>query len=700
MVSQKLREAPQPPPVIPQTKTDILEQTGLFIKQWSEQQCELIGRIRPEEASFANTICPLADIENSINIHKPILTLYETTSTHLDVGQASGEARKRLDEFRSERYKDRALFDLVHAVWLRGEDVDPESRRLVEMMHRDFVANGLNIVNISDRKRFHVIQSRIDQLAAEFQKNRTVDSGSIWFTFEQLAGTPEDVLSRLETGDGQNGGKVKICLDEYDHCDISVYVKDEATRKRFELAKSNKCVQNVQLLKEVVVLRAEAAMLLGYKSHAALRLESRMAKTPETVVAFLEDLRSRLAASGKEELRVLKELKRKDLEARGEPFDDRFYPWDYAFYNRQLTKKKYSVDMKKVKEYFEVQTTVHRMLKNFESLFSLRFQEIHSKDITWDDHVKVYSAWDEEDLGGEFLGYLYLDLLDREGKYSGIFNCTLEPGYTQDDSARHYPSTVLFCNFSKPTPTKPCLLSQFNLVMLFHELGHGIHNLVSKTKYSRFHGTETAVDFGEAPSQMLENWCWVPSFLKDLSQHYSYSSLGYLEMWKKVSKESQPPENMPDDIITGLIGSKYSGKPSFLLGQVLFALFDIRIHLHQDTEGIKNLDLTREYNEMIREIQMFNVPRDRADWSSPFVLTSHFMEEYDAGYYSYLFSQVYSTDMFYSAFKGDLMNKHEGRRYRRLVLEKGGSQDEMEILKEFLGRDPSIEAFYKDLALN
>ncbi|KAH9221456.1 hypothetical protein DL95DRAFT_402809 [Leptodontidium sp. 2 PMI_412] len=632
--------------------------TGSLITQWQAAQSQLTHNIHPDGVTFANTIVPFVAIENSINIHTPILTLYEMTSTRLDVGKASNEVRKLPDEFKSERMKDRGLFELIDAVRMREEeDVDPESRRLVERMHR---GTGSVILPLSSRG------------------------------IGLLDVAPKDVLSNLELGQGENEGKVKINLDDYGHCEISTFVKDSETRKKFEFATSNKCVQNVPLLKEVVVLRAEAAKLLGYESHAALRLEDRMAMTPETVIVFLGDLRSRLVGSGKEELDKLKELKRKDLEGRGDSFDNRFYPWDYAFYNRQLVKEEYSVDMKKVEEYFEVHTTVQKMLKTFEELFGLQFHDIGRQDaVAWDENAMVYSTWDEEALGGEFLGYLYLDLFDRESKDSGIFICTLEPGFVREDGTRHYPSTVLFCSFSKPTSTRPCLLSQFNLVMLFHELGHGIHNLVSKTKYSRLHGTNTVVDFGQAPSQMLENWCWTPSFLKSLGQHYSYTSLGHLAMWKGSSTDTQPPEIIPDEMVTGIVGSKYCGEPSFLLGQ--------------DTETAKSMDLTREYNEMVREIQMFNVPRYRADWASPFVLSSHFMEEYDAGCYSYLLrrsSQVYSTDIFYSAFAGDLTNRAEGRRYWTVLLEKGGSQDEMKTLKEFLGRDPSIEPFYKDLALD
>lgn len=135
---------------------------------------------------------------------------------------------------------------------------------------------------------------------------------------------------------------------------------------------------------------------------------------------------------------------------------------------------------------------------------------------------------------------------------------------------------------------------------------------------------------------MLENWCWDPAFLKNLSQHYSYTSPEHLALWRQSSQYDQPPEQIPDDMVAGVVASEYCSKPSFLLGQVLFAMFDIRIHLLEDEGAIRKLDLTKYYNEMIREIQMFDVSPDRADWSSPFVLSSHLMEEYDAGYYSYL----------------------------------------------------------------
>ncbi|PVH73086.1 metallopeptidase MepB [Cadophora sp. DSE1049] len=700
MASNFPREAPQAPPIILKTPVEILKKTEILVKYWHEAQ-QLVQEVHAEDATFTNTIASLAHIENSIRLHAPALTLYEVTSTHLDIGRASNEARKLLDAFRSERTKNQFLYNLVHVVRERREDVDAESQQMVERMHQSFIRDGLNIPEGPDRLRFEAIRDRINHLAIDFQKNRMADADCIWFTLNELDGAPQDALSRLENGYGTNEGKVRICLDAPDHCDIFVYVRSGEVRKKFEIAKSNTCAQNVPLLKEAVILRNEAAKLLGYASHATLQLESRMAKTPQTVNVFLRELRSRLAASGKKELDTLKELKKKDLSSRGQSFDGRFYPWDYAFYNHQLAKKLHSVDSNKVAEYFELQTTIQAMLLNFEALFGICFEEISNENIVWDTEVRVYRAWDEEELGGGFLGYLYLDLFARVGKDAGDFNYTLEPGFVREDGTRHYPSTVLFCSFTKPSPSRPSLLTQHNLVMLIHELGHGIHNLVSKTTYSRFHGTNTALDFGEAPSQMLENWCWTPSFLKSLGRHYASISLQYLRVWKETTTgEPQPPAQIPDKMIEEIIGSKYCEKPNFLLGQILLAMFDMKIHHSESQESLENIDLVMEYNEMIREYQMVDISEQRSEWSSFFTAIGHLMDEYDAGYYSYLFSQVYSTDMFYTGFKRDIVNKNEGRRYRRFVLEKGGSQDNKRSLKDYLGRDPSTKAFYEDLGLD
>lgn len=421
-----------------------------------------------------------------------------------------------------------------------------------------------------------------------------------------------------------------------------------------------------------------------------------MSKTPETVNDFLGDLRQQLTPGGEKEVAHLLEIKNEDLKARGLDASEEgknYYLWDSRFYGRMMVEKEFSIDEQKIAEYFPLQSTIDGMLKIFEELFGFVFVELaeedkakiaatgNAKDAYWHDDVKIFSVWDDEGEGGGFVGYLYLDLHPRPGKYGHAANFSLQPGFLYPNGTRRYPATALVCNFSKPTPTKPSLLKHDEVVTLFHELGHGIHDLAGRTKYSRFHGTSVVRDFVEAPSQMLENWCWEPSQLKSLSSHY------------------ETGEPIPDDLIAKQISTKHVNDALFNLRQLHFGIFDMTVHTPASHAAAEAFDLSSLYNSLREEISGLKGPALASNWGNGQATFGHLIGGYDAGYYGYLSSQVYSTDMFYSVFKKDPMNKAEGRRYRHMVLEKGGSQEEMKTLEDFLGRKPSTEAFYRELGL-
>ena len=237
------------------------------------------------------------------------------------------------------------------------------------------------------------------------------------------------------------------------------------------------------------------------------------------------------------------------------------------------------------------------------------------------------------------------------------------------------------------------------------ELGHGIHDLSGKVTYSRFHGTTVVQDFVEAPSQMLENWCWTPERLKALSRHYSSLSPAYLETWRASSpnaSDEPPPETIPDELIASLIKTKHVNEALANLRQLFFGIFDMTVHTPASHAAATAIDTTTLFNHLRADVVPVDGPETIGlgwDWGHGQATFAHLIGGYDAGYYGYLSSQVYSMDMFDSVFKGDEMNGQEGRRYRKTVLEKGGSRDEMDSLKEFLGREPSPEAFYRELGL-
>ncbi|RVX67236.1 hypothetical protein B0A52_09273 [Exophiala mesophila] len=712
MVSGKFRKPPQAPPSFTATPESVISDTKKLLADSKKITDDIVAQIAEKDASFKNVLLPMAHDENLQTLSAHILGFYQSVSTDQTLRDASTEAEKLMDDFSIEAAMREDVFKLVDAALKRGEKLDPESQRLLEKEHKGYVRNGLNIPAGPQRDRFKEIKKRLSQLGIAFSKNLNEENGGLWFTAEELDGVPNDVISLLK----KDGNKYWLTFKYPDLFPALKYAKNSETRKKIFIANENKSNQNVPLFREAILLRDEAARLLGYPNHAAFRIEDKMAKTPKTVDDFLGDLRGRLSQGGLDEIATLKELKKADLESRGEKFDGNYYLWDHRFYDRVMEERDYQLDQQLISEYFPLQTSIKGMLEIFETIFGLQFVEVVGEDrdsispsgkgddIVWHEEVQVFSVWDDESEGSGFIGYLYLDLFPRNGKYGHAANFNLQPGFIQENGTRRYPATALVCNFSKPTAKKPSLLKHDEVTTLFHELGHGIHDLVSRTTYSRFHGTNTVRDFVEAPSQMLENWCWTPSQLKSLSRHYSTLSPEYYAAWQEHAGAdvAKPEEHIPDDLIEKLIKTKNLNGALFNLRQLHFGIFDMTIHEPKDHASLEALNITETYNGLRKDISKIDGPEVLGEgngWGNGQATFGHLMGGYDAGYYGYLSSQVYSTDMFYSVFKKDPMNPTEGRRYRHKVLEKGGSQDEMTTLIDFLGREPKTDAFYEELGL-
>ncbi|MCJ1439435.1 hypothetical protein MMC27_008829 [Xylographa pallens] len=716
MVPNRLQKPPQAPLLFTKSPRSIVDDAKRLIEHSRNVQDQIVRNVQPNEATFANVLRPLAHAENAMNLECRILGFYKEVSAESTLRDASNDAMELLNDFGIETAMREDLFQLVDAVLKKNEELDPESYHLLQKQYKGYNRNGMKLSDGPQRNRLKEIQKRLQQLDIEFGKNQNEENGGIWFDPQELRGIPDDVLAELEKGTGENTGKLRLTFEVPHRFAALQYAKNSETRKRVFIASENEGGLNVSVLRETVILRDEAARLLGYPNHAAFRIEAKMAKKPETVNIFLDDLRSRLSAGGQRELETLKLLKKADLDSRGEEFDGRFFLWDLDFYKEILLEKQYAVDEQKIADYFPLQTTIQGMLGIFQHLFGLVFVEItgdernklsnSSKDscIVWHDDVQVFGAWDAEEQSNEFLGYLYLDIFPRENKFGGVANFNLQPGFIREDGKRQYPATALVCNFTKPTSKKPSLLKHPEIVALFHELGHGIHDLVSRTIYSRFHGTETVIDFGEAPSQMLEHWCWTASSLKSLSRHYSALSPEYFKSWEEQAKgKSPPPEKIPDEMIESLIRAKHVNGALFHLRMLHISIFDMMIHEPASHEQVESMDLSSEYNKLRKKLMKIDGPEalgQSDDWGHGQTGIRHLMSEYDAGLYGYLYSRVFADDIFYTVFKQDPMDSQEGRRYRYAVLEKGGSQDEMKTVVDYLGREPKTDAFYKELGLS
>ncbi|KAF2636763.1 peptidase family M3 [Massarina eburnea CBS 473.64] len=680
---------PQAPVIFTATVQSIHQDNKIICDNTRALLNSLTKNVTPEEATFNNVLRPLANDENQRQLVSNMLSLHLKVSTDPALREASAEAEKERSHFMIDCTAREDIFRLIESVYQKNQDLDTESIKLLREERRRYIRNGLGLPSETERRRLKDIRKRLGTISSKFIQNLDDVQHEIWLSPEELAGVPDAVVDRLGRGVGCFEGKVKITSKESDIGPLMQFVLSPEVRRRILEFRLDVGKENVPLFAEAVGLRHEAAQILGYDSHAALRLEDKMAKTPETVMTFLNDLCDRAFRNKSKDVEELLHTKQADLSARGLPIEGELYKWDLPFYTRLLKEKEYSIDVWKIAEYFPLHPTVNAMLSLFGNLMGFLFIEIkddedraqisptgNASDITWHEDVILYNVWNDSREGNEFAGYLYLDLHPRHGKFGGAQCYPLQLGFSHSTNGdRHYPSTVLLTNFAKPTKDKPSLLKHNEVVMLFHELGHGMHDLSGRCQYSRFHGAETVSDFNEAPSQMLENWCWDSTGLKSLSSHY------------------ETGEPLPDGMIEAIIRTKRVQPSLGLLQQLRMCLFDMAIHDRRNEN--EELDFAAVYSDYV-ELDGINGTDDRDGYAT----WRHLCEGYDAGMYSYLWSKVIASDMFDSVFRRDPMDRAEGGRYRHMVLEKGGSQDEIVTLVDFLGREPRSDAFFDDLGLD
>lgn len=438
---------PMTAPLIAATATSIIQDTIRLIENSRQVQDQLVKTTGPDSATFATVLLPLAHAKNTMATESARLIFYKSVSADEDLRDASRKAQTLLDDFAVETAVNEGLFRLIEAVFRQSssEILDLEWSHYLQKRFHEHARNGLGLPAGSQCDRFREVKTRISELTSEFRRNLAEDEDGIWLTVSELEGVPIETLARLEKQQkGQSGSEADptmlfVTFGFPVFIPVLRYANRAETRKRVYIANENKCEKNVDIFREVVILRDEAARLLGYPSHAALRTQDKMTKTPETVEQFLADLQAKLTAGGQREVQKLKALKTAHMEDRGEVPDGCYFLWDHAYYNRLMLEKEYSVDHQTIKDFFPLQTTISGMLEIFQAIFGLVSTEIvgearntlspsgRGADTVWHEDMQIFSVWNSEDEGGDFAGYLYTDLYPRGGKTGGVSNFNLVP---------------------------------------------------------------------------------------------------------------------------------------------------------------------------------------------------------------------------------------------------------------------------------
>ncbi len=595
--------------------------------------------------AFDNLVAPLTFVRNVVN--DPALQ---------DAARTCAENSQKL---MTQLFSRADFYAAIQRAVAKEEPQGNVQKQLLHDYQRAFEKNGLALPE-DERQKLLQLRSELVNLESSYMKTLNAWNEKLDFSKKELQGLPTQLLNDLEKS--QLAGKDFVLSLKYPHVIPALkYVKNAKVRKTiYEHFHQRGGPENSKRLEQAINLRLQIAKLLHYKNFAEYQLVDNMAKDPDTVTQFLSNLQKRLHKRTEKEFATLLRLKRHD-----QPKARDLDVWDLAYYENILLEKRYSLNDEEIKAYFPINKVISGMFGLYRNILDIEFEPLPNAPV-WHPDVRSFLVRDRS--SNQVLGQFYMDLHPRDGKFSHAANFGLISRYEKEDGHYALPISAVVANFTKPTSEQPGLLSHSEVSTLFHEFGHVMHHILSHTQYGSHSGMNVKRDFVEAPSQMLENWVWEKSILKILTSHYQTSA------------------PMPDELIDQLIRTRFVNKAIQYTRQIFLSSIDMAYHTLQSTA---NLDVNALYQRYFHKIYLLKaLPTTRSE-----AAFGHLMAGYEAGYYGYLWSEVYAADMFTRFQKEGLLNSKTGRDYRQTVLEKGGSEDPMELLTQFLGRRPNSKAF-------
>ncbi|MCP4839638.1 MAG: Zn-dependent oligopeptidase [Planctomycetes bacterium] len=647
-------------PAVPQTPEAITARFDAAMAEADERVAAIIA-VPKGERTYDNTI----DAMDAINAHFDrdgnLLAFMGYVHPDAAMRDAARACEERWTNWYIDLGKNESLYQSIQSFADTNPKLDGEDARLLRFLLRDYRRAGMEL-SPSARAELTDVEKELNELTIAFDQNILDDATTLFLAEEELQGMPDDYIAGLTHA----GNMYALGMDYPTSLPILNHSPNEETRQKMWLSRRRRAKANVEVLEKILSLRSKQAEILGFDHASDFENEIRMSKNADEVERFYAKLRPLLAEKAKEDFAMLTAAKR---EATGDP-GAKLRPWDFGYWMERVRERDYDVDSNVVKEYFPFATVRDGIFEITQNLYGIDYRPIDAPADAplWHEDVEYFEVVDRNT--GEVLGEFTMDMYPREGKYGHAAQWGIVPRKVWPDGSVQRPVAALVCNFPKPTKDRPSLLTHDQAETFFHEFGHCLHTLLTETDTTRFAGTSVERDFVEAPSQMLESWVWSPETLPLMSGHY------------------ETGEPLPTDLLERMIAAKSLCKGMLDQGQVWLGSIDQAYHTSPDGD----VDTTQVGLDMVEQCTMFEaVPNT---W---FQAGFGHLTGYQGGYYGYLWSKVFAEDMAERFKELGMLNPEAGAWYREKVLSRGGSADASDMLRDYLGREPKLDAYIRSL---
>ncbi len=642
------------------------------IKQHEAEIAAIVNN--KETPTFANTIEAFEYSGDLLNrVTAVFFNVKEADATPV-MDSIAGVAMPMVTKHGDNIWLNAGLFARVKQVYEQRESLNlhNDQLRLVEKIYKGFARGGANL-DAAQQARLREINERLSVLELNFEANVRAETNAFQLVLENnadLAGLPASLIAAAAQDAKDRGmdGKWVFTLDKPSIMPFLQYAENRALREKIMTGylmrgDRNNANDNKANIVEQVSLRAEKAQLLGYPSYAAYVIDEKMAKTPERVNAFLAELWTPSLHLSKKEAADMQAM----IKSEGKNFT--LASWDWSYYAEKIRKQRYDLNEDELLPYFKLENVLQGAFDVANKLYHITFTPLSNVPV-YHPEATVYEVKDDK---GALVGILYFDFFPRPTKAVGAWMTEFRTQHRTQKGEDVRPVVSIVCNFTKPVGDKPALLNIDEVETLFHEFGHGLHGLLSQNTYRNISGTNVPTDFVELPSQIMENWAVHPDVLKLYAKHY------------------ETGEVIPDALIAKMEKSAKFNKGFETVENIAACMLDMAYHSRTTTAPIADVDKFEKH--LLDSIGL--IPQIPPRYRSTY-FKHPFTGGYTAGYYSYLWSQVLDADAF-SAFieTGDVFNQTLAESFRKNVLERGGSEEPMELYKKFRGAEPQPAAMMK-----